>query len=192
MTINKSWTVTIASIIIAVVMIILPSFGVTGIEEVQIEHLVYMALGISAIGAGNKGVKHIAQKLKPNLENSVDAVRNSLKPNQIITKPRLGPIGAKYQTNFVKNDEKGNVLPRGSNLWIKRVGVRSYLSAVLYDANMNVIQIDQSHEHDEDGDIETTRLETFNLQRGKYYITSQGDAGSSDSTGIRKDRFYIV
>ena len=113
-----------------------------------------------------------------------------------VTIPKLGPKGAKYQTNFVKG-EPGNTLLFGTNLWIRRTGVRSYVTAILRDAAGNVIQIDQSHTKDEDGDIETTRLEMFAtdgepLPRGKYTVQSQGDAGSSDATGIKSDEFYII
>jgi len=113
-----------------------------------------------------------------------------------ITIPKLGPKGAKYQTNFAK-DRGGNTLPFGSDLWIKRTGVRSYITAILRDSAGNAIQVDQSHTKDEDGDIETTRLEMHAidgqpLPRGKYTVQSQGDAGSSDATGTKSDEFSIV
>lgn len=197
--VGKSWGVTLATISIAIIMIILPSFGITTISESQVTNLIYVALGLSGIGAGNATMKRIAKgKVQNNSPNDLSIIRRAIthqsNQNASLTftkKPKIGPVGEKYQTNFVKTD-KGNSLPYGNDLWIKRTGVRSYLTAELYDEKMNLMQIDQSHEHDEDDNIETTRLETSTLPRGKYFVTSQGDAGTSDSTGTKKDEFYIV
>lgn len=105
--------------------------------------------------------------------------------------PKMGPEDSWYQTNFTRS-EKGNILPSGTNLWIRLVGVRSYVSAVLKNEVGKVIQIDQSSQFDEDGDIATTRLETAGLPKGKYILQVQGDRGSSDSEGIKTDEFFIV
>lgn len=62
MPMSKSWKVTIAMILVAVVSILLPSIGIDLIDDSQIQNLIYMALGISAIGVGNKSVKRIIEK----------------------------------------------------------------------------------------------------------------------------------
>lgn len=188
--VSKSWKLTIATIIIAIIMIILPTFGVTGITEHQIESLIYMALGISAIGAGNKIGKKLVTE-KPQV-----TPRPKIRTISKIRVPKLGPVGEKFQTNFVQS-EVGNTLPFGQNLWVRIEGVRSYVSAVLKDGAGNVIQIDQSHELDEDKNIETTRLEMFGrdgqpLPRGKYSVEFIGDSGSGDSIGQGNDVFSII
>lgn len=114
----------------------------------------------------------------------------------LVTVPKLGPESEWFQTNFVKT-EKGNTLPFGQNLWIRIKDVRSYVTAKLSDSKGNVIQIDQSHQFDEDNNIETTRLEMFGrdakpLPRGKYTLQTQGDRGTGDAQGIKADEFEIV
>ena len=112
--------------------------------------------------------------------------------------PDLGPVGAHYQTNFVKDEIKGNIIPITQNyLWIRVPRTKSYLSVVLRDFIGNVIQIDQSHELDEDNNVETTRLELFakdgkHLAPGKYSIQISADSGSSYYMGIKTDNFEIV
>ena len=59
------------------------------------------------------------------------------------------------------------------------------------------IQIDQSHELDEDNNVETTRLELFakdgkHLAPGKYSLQISADSGSSYYIGIKRDEFEIV
>lgn len=188
---SKSWKLTIAAIAIPIIMVLLTTAGITDISESQIESFIYLALGISAIGAGNKvGRTLVTEKLTPSIKS----------PNvRIIEKiiiPKLGPKGSKFQTNFVQSNI-GNALPFGKNLWVQIQGVKSYVSAILKDAQGNVIQIDQSHQLDEDNNIETTRLEMFgkdgnSLPRGKYSITFIGDSGSSDSIGQSDDEFSII
>lgn len=123
---------------------------------------------------------------------TVSATQTALEP------PVLGPIGSKFKTNFTKDPQRGNVIFYGqSYLWVQIEGVRSYVTAILRDSKLNVIQIDQSHENDEDGDISTTRFELFArngtpLPRGKYHLEYRGDSGSSDSIGISNDEFEIV
>jgi len=123
---------------------------------------------------------------------TVPAVQTKMQP------PVLGPIGSKFKTNFTRDSQRGNVIFYGqSYLWVQIEGVRSYVTAILRDSKLNVIQIDQSHQNDEDGDISTTRFELFArdgtpLPRGKYHLEYRGDSGSSDSIGISNDEFEIV
>ena len=110
--------------------------------------------------------------------------------------PKLGPEDNWYQTNFIQTKD-GNAIQQGKDLWIRVYGVRSYLSAILRNESGNIIQIDQSSTHDEDGDIETTRLEMYGtdgqpLPKGKYKLQIQGDFGPSDSQGIKNDEFLII
>lgn len=123
---------------------------------------------------------------------TVPAVQTKMEP------PVLGPVGSKFKTNFTRDSQRGNVIFYGqSYLWVQIEGVRSYVTAILRDSKLNVIQIDQSHQNDEDGDISTTRFELFArdgtpLPRGKYHLEYRGDSGSSDSIGISNDQFEIV
>ena len=51
----------------------------------------------------------------------------------------LDQSAAHYQTNFVKDEIKGNIIPITQNyLWIRMVDVKSYVSVVLRDSNENV------------------------------------------------------
>lgn len=187
---SKSWKLTLATIIIAIVMTILPSLGIVSVTEHQIETLIYLALGVSGIGAANKVGKKLVRP------KTVEEKLSS-KPRVVLlrTVPKFGPVGAKFQTNFVRT-ESGNSLPFGNHLWVKIAGVRSYVTAILKDSNGNICQIDQSHELDEDNNIETTRLEMYGkdgnpLPRGKYILEIKGDSGSSDSIGTT-DEFSII
>lgn len=157
----------------------------------------YIMVGLAII----LGTKMMGGKPKDSTDIPVQpleksAITVSAVSSPSLTIPKLGPADAKYQTNFVKGKE-GNTLIYGTDLWIRRVGVRSYVTAILRDAAGNVIQVDQSHLKDEDGDIETTRLEMYArdgqpLPRGKYSVETFGDSGSSDGTGNNPDVFYIV
>jgi len=110
--------------------------------------------------------------------------------------PELGPSSSWYQTNFIEDSKKGNVLPFGADLWIKVPGARSYVSAVLKNSSGKVIQVDQSHPKDEDNNKETTRLEMKQrdgtpMPRGQYTLKIQADVGSGDGQGIKSDKFII-
>lgn len=197
---TKSWKLTLATIIIAIVMIILPTFGVVGVTEHQVESIIYLALGISAIGAGNKVGKKLVNSRKLVTEETKGSGEVEIAPehpkNKRTIVPKLGPVGSKFQTNFIKSDV-GNTLPYGHNLWVRIEGVRSYITAILKDSAGNIIQIDQSHELDEDKNIETTRLEMLGrdglgLPRGVYSVEYKGDSGSSDSIGVSNDSFTII
>jgi len=153
-------------------------------------------------------------KIKTEKKNSVSDLQNTIpnkkeesiviinddtktpKIKQKMLPPKLYPEGSWYQTNFSKS-KKGNTLQFGQiYLWIKLNGARSYVTAVLYDEKMRVLQIDQSTIHDEDNDIETTRLELLTAEgkafpKGVYYIRPNGDVGTGDSQGVL-DKFEIV
>jgi len=157
----------------------------------------YVMIGIVII-FGSKMIhsKPSTSKISKISANENTSVTVDATIDKQIVIPKLGPVGAKYQTNFVKGD-LGNTLPFGTNLWIKRPGVRSFVSAILRDAKNNMIQVDQSHINDEDGDITTTRLEMFGkdgspLPRGKYSIATLGDSGPGDAEGNKPDVFFIV
>lgn len=223
---SKSWKITIAAIIVAIAMNIMagPLNGIGFVvDEATLTNLVYMALGIGATGAGLKGIKttkaavpkiipeEVFTPIVPSTTGAVEVKSNSAttlteKNGSTITiptveaafeVPTLLPIGSKYKTNFTKHAQKGNVILYGqSYLWVQIVGARSYVTAILKDAKQNIIQIDQSHQNDEDGDITTTRLELFSrdgtpLPRGQYFLEYRGDSGSSDSIGISNDKFEI-
>ena len=165
----------------------------TSDPQLQVLTAIGLVAGTVPMGiAGQKVVTKVKGIVKSKKENPT-----------VITKkfsmvPDLGPVGSHYQTNFVKDEIKGNIIPITQNyLWIKRPGTRSYIAVILRDSNENVIQIDQSHELDEDNNVETTRLELFakdgkHLAPGKYSIQHKADAGTSYSTGVKRDEFEIV
>jgi hypothetical protein len=139
-----------------------------------------------------------ASSSKEAVNEILEKSKQGKKIEQNMLPPQLGPDGEWYQTNFTKDSKKGNVLPYGEkSLWIRIQGVKSYATAVLKDSQGRWLQIDQSHSFDEDNDIETTRIELYNkigepFPKGKYFLESRGDRGTSDSTGIKSDEFWIV
>jgi len=200
MALTKSWLITLASIIIAVTMIILPSFGVTGISESQVTNLIYVALGLSGIGAANATGKRIA---KGKVQSSVDDyIKTGFAQEPTQTAPQIIPQishssklkdnGDYYTTNMTK-DKSGNVIQYGEPfLYAKLKDTRSYTTAKLSRDN-NLIQIEQS------GVNEPVRLELFEkvngkvvpMARGDYVLQITGDRGTGDSNGVT-DQFQII
>jgi hypothetical protein len=173
------------------VLLVTAGFGTAATVRKQLKE------GKAAFGGLNNILSKSGKKItKPTDPGETITIVNKKSPGKMQT-PELGPIGEWYQTNF-KKGETGNILPYGqSYLWVKLKGVRSYVTVKLMTIDRVPIQIDQSSEFDEDNDIETTRLEMFlksgePLPRGEYIIQTQGDRGSSDSQGIRNDKFSII
>ena len=132
-------------------------------------------------------------------------VRSTMEPKSKhdIGGVNFGPRDSWFQTNLKKSSDpkKGAVLEYGqSYLWIKISGARSYVTAILKNAHGNVIQVDQSHQQDEDNDYTTTRLEMFSSNGepypcGKYTLTGQADVGTGDAQRIVhefRNRIFIV
>lgn len=113
--------------------------------------------------------------------------------------PKWTTVDRWINTNLVDHTdpEKGVMAPPGQNyLWAQIQDVRSYTTAVLRNEAGAPIQIAQSHERDEDRDIETVRLALFGrdgqrLPAGKYELTVQGDRGTGDAQRITID-FWIT
>ena len=210
MRMTKSWKLTLITIITALIMPLandpLSSHGIH-ISETELQHLLMLALGVSATGgalSANKAIQ--ARKAAPvSVSTSANTVSSNIDaPTVSVPVPKHETGGVKwtgsgwYQTNFVSDPEKGNVLPQGqAYLWVKVPKARSYVTVQLKTENGHVIQIDQSSDTDEDKDITTTRLEMFGrngqpLPLGVYVLQVQADAGTGDSQGIREDRFEIV
>ena len=175
---SKSWKITLSTIIIAIIMTILPSFGIENISESQISNLIFLALGVSGIGAGNKAIKHIAKK-------------TTTPPHQEKLTPQLK--GTWYKTNMTSNKEQGNVIAYGTPyLYAQITNTKSYTTAKL-SRNGTLIQIDQSAVN------EPIRLELVErnnghvtpMPRGEYTLQITGDRGTSDSTGVT-DKFSII
>lgn len=167
--------------------------------------------GFSFVGQkanGKRNARKVSQQLeeiqkagfdKDGIENKTKKIQNSPASAHVSVVPFLTPVGAWYQTNLVKNTKKGKkVHPFGSAyLWIKMSGVKSYLNVILRGPDGSPIQIRQSHELDEDNNIETTRLKMYSrngtpMPRGKYTLHVIGDRGTSDSTGTPEDQFIIA
>ncbi len=179
MKLTKSWSLTLATITITIATILLPSFGITTITETQITNLIYMALGLSGIGAGNATMKRITKDKSKQNTNSIH-------------QEKLSDNGNWYLSNMTKGNT-GNVFTYGEPyLYVKIKDTRSYTTAQLWKGN-NLIQIEQSKAG------EPVRLEMFTkkndtvlpMARGEYTLKVTGDKGTSDSTGIN-DKFQIV
>ena len=197
---------------------VLSEFTVT--DPFQQILLIFSMVGITIPGAalGQKTFSKVKQKVKQKVLSTPTApdtrkeklekmkkqyydnptgkiIQRKLSPPEL--SPELSPANSWYQTNFTKSD-KGNSLPYGQvYTWIKIKDVRSYVTAILTDANGIALQVDQSHEFDEDNNIETTRLELLKpdgtpFPKGTYHLQVQGDRGTGDSQGIKNDTFEIV
>ena len=136
------------------------------------------------------------QKIVQSKSKDKKSILVNIIPKDTVT-PELSPKDSWYQNNFVPSD-KGNSLNYGQiHLWIRIKDVRSYVTAVLTDANGIRLQVDQSHEFDEDNNIETTRLELIKADgtpfpKGIYHLKTRGDRGTGDSMGIKNDTFEII
>jgi hypothetical protein len=172
---------------------------ITGIDPFQQTLLVLSLIGVTIPGAtlGQKAFTKIKQKVKPNTSDSKQQRQIPIKKEKFLAIPTLVPVHSWYQSNFVPS-EKGNSLQYGQvYLWIRIKDVKSYVTVILKDTNGIALQIDQSHYLDEDGSIETTRLELLKADgtpfpRGIYHLQIQGDRGTGDSIGIKKDTFEII
>lgn len=175
---SKSWKVTLATIIIAIVMTILPSFGIDSISEQQIEQLIFLALGISAVGAGNKVAKKIIKK----------------KTEEEKTHREINYNGDGWFTvaEFKKSATHGNVVERGTQyLTISSDKVRSYMTVILRDAQNNLLVVDQKSAGTIPARIRLADKSGADLSPGNYSLQVNGDYGSSDSVGVI-DRFSIT
>ena len=88
------------------------------------------------------------------------------------SKPEWGDEEAWFTTNLSstgnKHDPVKRYLPNDVNcVWVRIEGAEA-IGIQLYDNSYNLIQADQSHGDDEDGDAQTTRLEMF-AKSGKRF-----------------------
>ena len=172
---------------------------VTPAEPFQQVLLVMSLIGFTVPGAvfGQKTFTKVKQKVQKRPKEETLQRPIPIKKGRFLSIPKLGPADSWYQTNFKKSD-KGNSLQYGQvYLWIRIKDVRSYVTAILKDANGLALQVDQSHEFDEDNNVETARLELLKADgtpfpKGIYHLTIRGDRGTGDSQGIKSDTFEIV
>ena len=215
---TKSWIITLIAFACTVILPLandtLEDYNII-ITENELDHYVTLLLVSAGFGTAASvrkqlkegktsfsGLTKLITKAGTKIPKSTPSEKITIVNNKteklLSTPPTLGPATSYYQTNFRQDKKLGNVLDFGqSYLWIKMIGVRSYVSVKLKTADGFPIQIDQSSEFDEDNNIETTRLEMFvksgaPLPKGKYILESRGDRGSSDSIGIKNDPFEIV
>ena len=207
--ISRSWGVTLLfAILVAVLPFangLLANYGIE-ITEAELTHFL-TAFGITA-GAGivNKVRKQINPQ--PILQPPAALEKNDVKDKlikelkkvkqHVTTGIKFGPVGAWYQTNFIKTNA-GNTLEFGqSYLWILIPSTKYYISVTLRDSTQKVIQVDQSFEKDEDNNVKTARLEMFErngkpLERGEYTLRIQSDVDTGEpGRGIQNDKFQIV
>ena len=144
----------------------------------------------------SKTKQKVQLKIKQKVQLKSKVTLPNILPKHTIT-PDLSPKDSWYQTNLTRS-EKGNTLQYGQvYLYIRIKDVRSYVTAILKNANGIALQIDQSHSFDEDNNIETTRLELLKADgtpfpKGIYHLQVRGDRGTGDSMGIINDTFEIV
>lgn len=171
--------------------------SVTIVEPLHQVLLIFSLIGITipTAVAGQKVFSKVKSKVKnEKVEHSPIVLPGNIIQRKLLP-PVLGPKDAWYQTNFIKKDNE-NTLPLGTAyLWIQVKNVRSYLTAILKDNHGRMLQIDQSHDLDEDHNVETTRLELITsdgkpFPSGTYYLQIQGDLGTGDAQGI-KETFSI-
>ena len=109
----------------------------------------------------------------------------------------LGPVGSKFQTNFIYDKERGNSLRHGSTtLMVKVVGARSYVSALVKDSNEKVIAVGQSTKTDDDNDVTTVTLNLKDrsgnpIPTGQYTLITSADSGTSYAIG-HTDVFQVI
>ena len=216
---TKSWAMTVVSFIMVIIMPLingpLENAGIV-ISESELEHFLYVFLGVGTIGAGKAAhTKYVAAKApKPATTAGPEIAKdaNTQEPHaHTATTPgsttpssetpviistadvTFKPAGARYQTNFESDPTLGNVLTYGTRYLYGRInGARSYTSMILRDADKNVLDITQSNV-----DVQTCRIrmaakDGTPLPRGTYAIEMRADAGSGDSVGIKDDVFEIV
>ena len=176
---------------------ILSEFAIT--DPFQQILLVLLLVGgtIPAGMLGQKTFSKVKQKITQSTKEIKSKNTSETPAQRKLTPPDLFLKDSWYQTNFTKTD-KGNSLQYGQiYLWIKIKDVRSYVTAMIKDANGIALQVDQSHSFDEDNNIETTRLELLkadgtSFPKGIYHLQVNGDRGTGDSIGIKNDTFEIV
>lgn len=198
----------VAGAFISIPQLITPDMSAEG-QLFVLLGLIGSIAGFSFVGQkanGKRNAKKVSQQLEEikkagfNSEGSEEIKESKIKNSGANEKiPLLSPVGAWYQTNLVKNTKKGKkVHPFGHvYLWIKMTGVKSYLNVILRAPDGSPIQIRQSHELDEDHNVETTRLKMYSrngtpMPKGTYTLQVQGDRGTSDGTGVQEDQFIIA
>lgn len=106
---------------------------------------------------------------------------------------------AKYQVNFIKSSF-GNAIHTGKELIVRIKGAES-VSGYIADSNGNKIQVDQSHEKDEDNDAETINFKlkrksrhfvTRNLRVGTYLLYVWFWDKDTNQQGYYKEEFQII
>jgi|APSaa5957512535_1039671.scaffolds.fasta_scaffold05906_3 hypothetical protein len=168
------------------------------IDPFQQTLLIMSLVGFTVPGAalGQKMFTKVKQKVQQKPREELQRLIPT-KKGRFLSVPKLSPTDSWYQNNF-KKSQNGNSIPYGQlYLWIKVKDVRSYVTVILKDANGIALQIDQSHEYDEDNNVETTRLELIKpdgtpFPKGIYHLQTRGDRGTGDSQGIKNDIFEIV
>lgn len=113
---------------------------------------------------------------------------------------KLGPAGSKYQTNFEKF-KTGNGIKEGSELIVRIAGAETVTGQIRNGKNQ-VMQIDQSHEFDEDNNAETVNfklktkrwggLRNDNLPPGSYTLIAWFWDNDVMKGGSYTDQFEII
>jgi len=105
---------------------------------------------------------------------------------------------AKYQVNFIRS-EFGNAIHTGEELIVRIKGAESVSGYI--SMNGSKVQIDQSHENDEDKDAETinfllkrksVHFLTRNLRVGTYYLHVWFWDKDTNQQGYYKEEFEII
>ena len=128
--------------------------------------------------------KHLVRKNGVLTDVATGATKVYVNPPDEWVPPGPNPI----QTNLKHKDGVGRVVPADqAYLWIRSRTAHSFVSALMragaLDAGGKVIRIKQSHVHDEDNDVQTTRIwlvgsDGRRLPQGKYNVTIQADSNT--------------
>ena len=206
---TKSWSLTVVMFILVTLLPFandhLSAYGIVITEE-ELNHFLYALFGVGAIGGGLSINKKLQDRKKEEkvIQSHTPAPASMANIEPTVKKPSVQHAvddvnwsgTGWYQTNFRKDNERGNSLNFGDSfLWVKIPSAELYVAGGIYKDGLP-LAIGQSSRSDEDGDISTIRFNLFKpngepLPRGRYILQITVDGGWENARSIR-DEFEIV
>lgn len=169
-----------------------------GIEEELNRRLLVIKNTIDEIPIEDKGLTETElNKMLQDLSDyeSIIGITGNINPD---SPPTRAEKEAKYQVNFIRS-EFGNAIHTGEELIVRIKGAESVSGYI--SLNSNKIQLDQSHENDEDKDAETinfllkrksVHFLTRNLRVGTYLLHVWFWDKDTNQQGYYKEEFEII